>query len=106
MKILNREDTLKELAAHEGKEYVILQNKEPVNKLLILFELDNMLMNNFVQFEREDKVIKIAINNIFDDELIEDIKYILAEHKLECKFYMAMRVSIRKFIKSKKSTMS
>lgn len=102
LKILNREDVLKELAQHEGKEYVSLQEKEPKNELLVLFDLDQMVMNNFVPFEKERDIVKIAINNIFDDELIEDITNILAEKKLKCEFYISMRDSIRSFIEKER----
>ena len=102
MKILNREDVLKELAEHEGKEYEYLKDRQPQNNLMILFELDYMVMNSFVPFEKEGDIVKIAINNIFDDDLIEDITNLLAQKKLKCKFYISMRDSIRNYIEKEK----
>ncbi|MGE5329105.1 MAG: hypothetical protein ACM3KR_06345 [Deltaproteobacteria bacterium] len=102
MKMLNREDVLKELAIHEGKEYESLEDKQPQNNLMILFELDDMLMNSFTPFDIEGDVVKIAINNIFDDDLIKDITNILAQSNFKCKFYISMRDSIRSFIEKGK----
>jgi len=106
MKFLNREDVLKELAAHEGKEFESLQGIEPQNELMIMFELDQMIMNSFVPFEKEGDLIKVAMNNIFDDELIEDITKILNENNLKCKFYISLRDSIRNFIEKEKNKAS
>jgi len=106
MKFLNREDVLKELAAHEGKEFESLQNIVPQNELMIMFELDQMIMNSFVPFEKEGDLIKVAMNNIFDDELIEDITKVLNEKNLKCKFYISMRDSIRNFIEKEKNKVS
>ncbi|MGE5473846.1 MAG: hypothetical protein ACM3UU_06460 [Ignavibacteriales bacterium] len=102
MKILNKEESLRELAAHEGKDYESLIDKSAQNDLMILFDLDYMIINSFVPFEREEDTVKIAINNIFDDELIQDITNLLAKNNLKTKFYISMRDSIRNFIEKEK----
>lgn len=106
MKILNREDVLKELAAHEEKEYESLLEKHAQNELMVLFDLDYMMANSFSPFEKEGDTVKIAINNIFDDDLIEEISNILAKYNLKCKFYISMRDSIRNFIEKGKNIAS
>lgn len=98
LKFLDREKALQELANHEGKEYVTLEDKIPQEDLLELFDFDEMDENYFVPFEKEDNTIKIAINNIFDDEYIDSIKDKLEKQGFESKFYIAMRDSIEHYL--------
>lgn len=98
MKILEREQALKELAAHENKEYEPLDDRKPQNELIKLFDINYMKENHFVPFERENDTVKIAINNIFDDEHIEAIELKLKEHCLQARFYVSLRESIENFL--------
>ena len=98
LKILDREKALKELAIHEGREYITLEDKIPQEDLIKLFDYDEMDKNYFVPFALENKIIKIAINNIFDDEYIDQIKIKLEKQGLDSRFYIAMRDSIEHYL--------
>lgn len=94
MKILNKESTLKELAAYENKEYIMIDEKEIPGEVIKLFDMNFMIENVFIPFEIEDKIVKIAINNIFDDELMEIIESKLNEVGLKPRYYLALKDSI------------
>ncbi len=98
MKILEREQALRELAAHESKEYESLDDRKPQDKLIKLFDIKFMRENHFVPFERENDTIKIAINNIFNDEHIEAIESELEKQGLNTKFYISLKDSIEHFL--------
>lgn len=99
MKILEREQALKELACHENKEYEPLNNIEQGNELIRFFDINFMKENYFIPFEKEDNIIKIAVNNIFDDDLMEEIETKLNKHGLKAKFYISLREAIENCIK-------
>ena len=94
MKILDREQTLRELAEHENKEYESLEGRELNEELIKLFKLDFILENYFIPFDKDENIVKIAVNNIFNDEHIEHIESEIHKHGLEAKFYISSKDSI------------
>ncbi len=98
MNILERGQTLKELAQHENSEYETLNERIPDAELIKLFDYNFMVENHFVPFERDGEEIKIAVNNIFDDELIETVKNHLKGKGLKTKLYLSFTDSIIGFL--------
>lgn len=101
MKILQREQALRELAQHEGVEYESLEDKQPNHELISYFDYNYMIDNHFVPFGLENNIIKIAIFNIFDKELIEEIEMILQKNMLKVEFYISTKEAIDKMINNK-----
>ncbi len=106
MNILERGQTLKELAQHENTEYETLDERTPNAELIQLFDYNFMVENHFVPFEKEGKEIKIAVNNIFDDELLETVENQLKEKGLKPKLYLSFTDSILGFLDKAKAHVS
>ncbi len=94
---LNSEETLKELAAYLDKQYETLHCRELRSELSQLFDRNFMKKKNFVPFDRQGNVIKIAMGNIFDFELTEMIETKLEREGLKAEFYLSLPEWVDRF---------
>lgn len=97
-RLLNSEQALKELAGHLGKEYETLVDREPQRGIKELFDVNFMIKRNFVPFAVEGPVVKVAMGNIFDFELIEMIENKLDRYGMETRFYLSLTEYIQGFL--------
>lgn len=100
LQLLEKEVVLGELADFLDKNYVILDELVMPEDVKDIFTLEHMQSNNFVPFEHSGNILKIAVDDINDFELMENINSITSRRSLEAEYYLSFSSMIRKFIES------
>lgn len=96
LNVLDKRAVLTELAKHENCEYAELPENITNVQPQQYFSKSFMHENKFIPFEIEDNELKVALGNIYDDDLKDEINTELLKHNLKPKFYLSSNEEIEK----------
>lgn len=98
--ILSKETVINTLAAYLDKKAVKLDNLDMPRELKDIFSMEFMQSNCFAPFQREGKVLKIAIDDINNFELKSDIDLIVSRRNYTTEYYLSLSETIKEFIRN------
>lgn len=96
--LLEKESVLKYLGEYLDMKSVLVNRITMPQDLKSVFSMEFMKTNNFAPFECDGEKLKIAIEDVYNLELISDIDIIASRKKYKTEYYISMKEMIKEFI--------